>query len=123
MEFLADELPIGYWIGGVALLIAGAIQIFVERKIRALRIPVLQVLRERGAMALMGIIKALKEAELYPSHTPMFFIQSACRACIKAGLITHGGHAIIPRLTISDKGLTFLDQYDWRKGNKKFPAQ
>jgi len=116
----------GEWSGIAGPLVALTIWAVYAIKIRPLRIPVLRVLHERGIMDLAGIIRALKETELYPPRTPMFFIKSACRSGIKAGLIIYGGDAviaIIPRFKISNKGLEFLDQCDWRKGKKKFPAQ
>ncbi len=107
---------------GISSFIVAAI-LFYEVKVLMLRIPVLRVLHERGTMDLTGIIKALKEVELYPRYTPEFLVLPVCEAGIKKGLITPGGHAFIPRYKISAEGYKVLDEYDWRKGNKKFPAQ
>lgn len=114
---------VNVWIAFGGILVIGGTWLAYWIRIRMLRIPVLRVLHERGTLDFTGTLKALREAELYPLHTPEFFIKDVLDAGIKKGLMVHGGHAIIPRFTISNKGLDFLDQYLWRKGKKKFPAQ
>ncbi|GEM_PF-3359929 len=121
MKFLA-ELPVWCLVGSAILLTGGALWLFYQVKIRTLLIPILRVLHERGTTDLVGVIKALREMEIYPPHTPMFFIKDACRSAVKKKLIMLGQNMFIPRFTILNKGCDVLDQNDWRTGRKKFPA-
>ena len=116
-------LTTAMWIGIGVLLTASVLLAFYEERARSLRIPILRALHERGNMDLTGIIRCLREMELYPPPIPKFLVEHACKIAIRGGLLTHGGHAFIARFTVSSKGLEFLDQYYWRKGKKKFPAQ
>lgn len=110
-------------IGAVCLLMALLIlRVFYGLRNRTLYILMLPVLHERGAMDLVGMIRAFKERAPYLRYIPKLFVKNVCKAGARKGFITRRENAIIPRFILTEKGRMALDEYDWRRGKKKFPA-
>lgn len=108
----------------IVLLIVLAMWLFYKIRSRIL----ILVLRILCAPMILGldlpeVIKSLKEAELYPPHTPefliKFFIEKACRAGVKKNLIVPAGNIIIPRFVLSDKGRHMVEEDKQRMGKKR----